>query len=121
MFSSISILGGIVPVILKHRVKGWLYWHYQFINWSVVGLYAAFWAETLTRLMPMQQFWPVVIGATVATTILGGRLIRRSQHQYFGTDVPERSVETVAVRWLLSQQTDTPYLSSLVSSVDPIF
>ncbi len=86
VFSSVCILGGMVPVMLKQRVKYYLYWHYYFINWSVVGLYAAFWAETLSRMVPMQQFWPVVVGISTVTTALGGRLIRRNQHRYLGTE-----------------------------------
>jgi len=78
IFSSVSILGGMVPVLFRHRVRDWLIWHYYFMNWSVVGLYAAFWAETLTRTLPMRQFWPIVAVATAVTTGIGGYLIRRN-------------------------------------------
>lgn len=77
VFSSITIVGGIVPALLKRYVSSWIYFHYFFMNWSVVGLYAAFWAETLVRLFPMKQFWPVVAVATGLTTFIGGRLISR--------------------------------------------
>lgn len=77
LFSTVSILGGMVPVLLRHRVRNWLQWHYYLMNWSVVGLYAAFWAETFTRTLPMGQFWPIVVGATAMTTTVGSVLIRR--------------------------------------------
>ncbi|MFD2569006.1 DUF2306 domain-containing protein [Spirosoma soli] len=78
IWSSISILLGMVPVILKRPGNGkWLHLHYYFMNWSVVGLYAAFWAESLVRLFPIQYFWPVVVLATVGTVVIGARLIRR--------------------------------------------
>lgn len=78
LVSLASLAGGMVPALARGRIRGWLYWHYYFMSWSVVGLYAAFWAETFTRLLPMHVFWPVVVGATAATTAVGARLIRRN-------------------------------------------
>lgn len=90
LWSSVSIVAGMVPVLIKRPGKGrWLGIHYYFMNWSVVGLYAAFWAETLVRFFPMQQFWPVVIVATVGTTIIGGRLIRKHQARLTGPPAAE--------------------------------
>ncbi|QJD79709.1 DUF2306 domain-containing protein [Spirosoma rhododendri] len=82
LFSTASILGGMVPALFRHRVRNWLQWHYYFMNWSVVGLYAAFWAETFTRTLPMGQFWPIVVGATVTTTTVGAILIRRNAARF---------------------------------------
>ena len=82
VFSTVSILGGMVPMFFRRQITGWLHWHYFFINWSVVGLYAAFWAETLVRLVPMAQFWPVVVGATVGTAITGSILIRKNKSRF---------------------------------------
>jgi uncharacterized membrane protein len=78
LFSLVTIIGGMVPVLLHHRVRNWQIWHYYFMNWSVVGLFAAFWAETLTRTLLMGQFWPVVMIATAATTSIGAYLIRKN-------------------------------------------
>ncbi len=77
LFSTACILGGTVPALFRHCIRHWLQWHYYFMNWSVVGLYAAFWAETFTRTLPMGRFWPIVAGATVVTTTIGAVLIRR--------------------------------------------
>ncbi|MBO0934208.1 DUF2306 domain-containing protein [Fibrella aquatilis] len=79
LFSSLSIVAGMAPVVLKKPTDGWLIMHYQFMNWSVVGLYAAFWAETLTRTLPIRQFWPIVIAATTVTMIIGSYFIRKHQ------------------------------------------
>ncbi len=82
VFSAITIVGGMLPMFFRKQITGWLHWHYFFINWSVVGLYAAFWAETLVRLVPMAQFWPVVIAATVGTGITGSILIRKNKNRF---------------------------------------
>jgi uncharacterized membrane protein len=78
LVSLTSLLGGMVPVLARRRISGWIYWHYYFMSWSVVGLYAAFWAETFTRLLPMSRFWPAVVVATAATMLVGSFLIRRN-------------------------------------------
>lgn len=76
--SLLGLAGGMIPVLLRNRISKWIYWHYHFMNWSIVGLYAAFWAETLTRTLPMNQFWPVVLVATTLTSVIGSYLIRRN-------------------------------------------
>lgn len=78
LISLASLAGGMLPLLGRRYVEGWLHWHYYFMNWSVVGLYAAFWAETLTRLLPMHVFWPVVVVATAGTAAIGSILIRRN-------------------------------------------
>ncbi|CCH52300.1 hypothetical protein BN8_01289 [Fibrisoma limi BUZ 3] len=82
LISSGSIVAGMVPVLFRHRINGWLIYHYYFMNWSVVGLYAAFWAETLVRAVPMRAFWPVVMIATLATTVVGAWLIRKNKDRF---------------------------------------
>lgn len=77
IISLFSLMAGIAPALLRQRVKNWMHWHYYFMNWSVVGLYAAFWAELFTRTLPMGQFWPVVMIATGITTGIGSYFIRK--------------------------------------------
>jgi len=84
--SMVSIVGGMVPALFRQRVNNWIYWHYYFMNWSVVGLYAAFWAETFTRTLPMKQFWPIVMITTTITALIGSVLIRR----HAGRLLPEK-------------------------------
>lgn len=50
--SSVTLLGGIVPILLK-KPKSYISLHYNFMYWSVFGLYGAFMAEALTRVPPM--------------------------------------------------------------------
>lgn len=95
VWSSVSIVAGMVPVLIKKPGEGkWLRLHYYFMNWSVVGLYAAFWAETLVRFFPIQQFWPVVLGATLGTVLIGGILIKRNQARFMTTYQPRPQTTT---------------------------
>lgn len=87
LMSTGSIIGGIVPALFRKRSSNWIYRHYYFMNWSVVGLYAAFWAETLTRILPINQFWPIVMIATGITVAIGSFLIRRNA----GRLLPEKT------------------------------
>ncbi|MBO0952566.1 DUF2306 domain-containing protein [Fibrella forsythiae] len=73
----LCLTGGMVPALLRSRINSWIYWHYYFMSWSVVGLFAAFWSETLTRDLPVGQFWPLVLLATLVTAMAGSFLIRR--------------------------------------------
>lgn len=47
--SSITIVGGMLPMIIK-RPKSYISLHYNFMYWSVFGLYGAFMAEVLVRI-----------------------------------------------------------------------
>jgi uncharacterized membrane protein len=78
LVSLVSIAGGMVPALMRRQILSWQHWHYYFMNWSVVGLYAAFWAETFTRTLPIGHFWPVVVGASGGTIAVGSFLIRRN-------------------------------------------
>ena len=78
LLSLASIARGIVPALVRQRVKNWMHWHYYFMTWSVVGLYSAFWAELLTRTLPMDRFWPIVAVATAVTSSVGAYFIRRN-------------------------------------------
>lgn len=59
IFSTIALLGGMVPAILRKPEKGWISLHFNFMYWSVMGLYAAFVAEIFTRVPQMRFFWMV--------------------------------------------------------------
>lgn len=74
--SLFSIAMGLIPAIKKTKEK-WQTQHYYFMNWSVVGLYCAFWAELGVRFFDMRYFWWVVMLATMATSFLGALIINR--------------------------------------------
>ncbi len=76
LLSLFSIAMGILPAI-RRKNDQWLYNHFYFMNWSVVGLYCAFWAEIGVRLFDMRYFWWVVMLATMLTSTLGAIVINR--------------------------------------------
>jgi len=53
------------------------------MNWSVVGLYCAFRAETGTRLLDGQHFWWVVALASFGTAMIGMILINKKAKALF--------------------------------------
>ena len=76
IFSFITILAAIIPTLL--RTKNWIYFHFYFMNWSVIGLYCAFIAEVGTRFVKnMQQFWWVVFLAMLFPCIIGAIMINK--------------------------------------------
>jgi len=74
LISLFSIVMGIIPA--WKRKENWLNRHFYFMNWSVVGLYWAFWAEVGVRFLDMQYFWWVVMVATLLTSLVGSRIIK---------------------------------------------
>lgn len=70
-----SISLGIYPAF--KRKENWLTQHFYFMNWSVIGLYCAFWAELGVRLFDMRHFWWAVMLATILTSFIGFIIINR--------------------------------------------
>lgn len=79
-----GIVGGMIPVIRKKPRKTWLEFHYEFMSWSVVGLYAAFWSETFSRFFRFSGFWVVVATATAVTIAVGATLIKMKKKKVLG-------------------------------------
>ncbi|MEQ8523393.1 DUF2306 domain-containing protein [Gracilimonas sp.] len=80
-----SVIGGFVPAFLKKPEGSWLEYHYEFMNWSVVGLYAAFWSETFTRFFSFADwggFWMLVGSATGVTVAVGAYLIKKKKNYF---------------------------------------
>ena len=76
IISLIGVTGGMIPAIRKRN--NWLPYHFYFMNWSVVGLYCAFWAEVGTRFVGnMMQFWWTVALATFITGMIGYFIINK--------------------------------------------
>ncbi len=76
IFSLITILAAIIPTFL--RTENWFYYHFYFMNWSIIGLYCAFIAEVGTRFVKnMQQFWWIVFLAMLLPSIIGGIIIHK--------------------------------------------
>ncbi|WOC40036.1 DUF2306 domain-containing protein [Polaribacter sp. HL-MS24] len=80
IISLLTVLLAIIPTLL--RVKKWMYFHFYYMNWSVVGLYCAFWAEIGTRFAKNSlQFWAAVCVAMLLTSIFGAILINKKAKQ----------------------------------------
>ncbi len=71
LLSLLTIALGMVPIWTKKPVNKWKYLHFSFMYWSVIGLYAAFAAEILTR-VPETPFFGMVGIATGGIMLLGG-------------------------------------------------
>jgi uncharacterized membrane protein len=79
--SGITLIAGFVPAYLRYPRKGWLELHYEFMNWSYVGLVAAAVSEVLTRL-PSSPFWGAVLAGSLAVFVIGGFFIVRGRGKY---------------------------------------
>ncbi len=79
VISLATLIAGLIPAYLKKPEGKWLEMHYEFMNWSVVGLYAAFWSETFTRFFAFQGFWIVVGVATAVTVFVGAIFIKKKK------------------------------------------
>ena len=79
--SGITLIAGFVPAYLRYPRKGWLDLHYEFMNWSYVGLIAAGVSEVATRL-PSAPFWPAVVASMFAVFLFGGIWISRSRGKH---------------------------------------
>lgn len=82
-FSVVSLMSltvGMLPMILKLSNK--IRFHYRFMSWSVVGLYAAFVAEIFTRFIRFEYFWVVVMIGTILVSAVGGYLIEKNAKKF---------------------------------------
>ncbi len=73
ILSGLTVLAGMLAVIKKK--KGWIYRHFAYMYWSVIGLYAAFASETLTRI-PDSPFYSMV-GLASSLIFLAGAICHR--------------------------------------------
>lgn len=76
--SLLTLIAGFIPAYRRLPRERWLEFHYEFMNWSYVGLIAAGVSEVATRL-PSAPFWPAVMASMFAVFLAGGILISRSR------------------------------------------
>ena len=79
--SVITLMAGFIPAYFRLPHGRWLELHYEFMNWSYVGLVAAGVSEAATRL-PSTPFWPAVFAGSLAVFFVGGMLIARRRSRY---------------------------------------
>lgn len=94
------MLAGFIPAFLRYPRKGWLELHYEFMNWSYVGLVAAAVSEVLTRL-PSSPFWGAVLAGSLAVFLIGGILIVRGRGKYRFEEQTQR-FDDAGVSWLMA-------------------
>jgi hypothetical protein len=70
LISVATLIAGFAPVILRRPRANWIEIHAYFMCWSYVGLVAALVAEISVR-VPGVGFGPAVIGALIASVVLG--------------------------------------------------
>jgi len=85
LFSLCTVIFGMIwPILLRHKAN-WMYWHFQAMAWSYVGLWAAFFSEVIVRL-PFVEFgliFGVVVGATSFTVVaIGGYFIVQYKNKW---------------------------------------
>lgn len=73
LLSLVTLLLGMVPIWRKKPKDKWKFFHFTFMYWSVIGLYAAFAAEVLTRI-PEAPFFGMV-GIATGVIMLGGGIV----------------------------------------------
>lgn len=61
--SSVTLALGMIPVAMKP--DKWVIYHFSWMYWSVIGLYAAFVSEVFTRTLPTPFFSAVGIGTGI--------------------------------------------------------
>ncbi|MCP4457395.1 MAG: DUF2306 domain-containing protein [Cytophagales bacterium] len=82
VMSLACVLAGIIPAI-RRKNNDWLKRHYYYMGGSVIGLYAAFWAEVGTRAFDNKFFWLVVVLASTLTTVVGVYVMRKQAKTRF--------------------------------------
>lgn len=80
LISLITLIGGMIPVLLR-KPESWLTLHYSFMYWSVMGLYAAFVSEVLTR-VPETPFFGMVGLATGVIMFAAGGYFYFGKHRW---------------------------------------
>lgn len=78
--STVTLFGGMLPVIFRRPRKTWLNLHFSFMYWSVFGLYAAFVAEMAVRLPIRTAFsstttFFIIVGVATLLTMTVGQIV----------------------------------------------
>lgn len=87
--SFLTLTGGMAPVITKKPKKNWMSLHYSFMYWSVIGLYAAFVSEMLTRI-PETPFFGMLGIATLGVMVAANILFRKYQKSWKRRFMPDK-------------------------------
>jgi uncharacterized membrane protein len=78
VFSLATIFFGMAWPLFSRRNSGWLYWHFQAMSWSYIGLWAAFISEIAVRLPFIDFGWMFGLAVGISTIFvcaLGGYFV----------------------------------------------
>jgi len=50
VISSLTLICGLIPILIKRPISNYKSLHYSFMYWSIMGVYGAFVSETLVRM-----------------------------------------------------------------------
>ncbi len=92
VFTSLTVLAGMIPVWRKIPVRNWLQWHYGFLYLSVLELYIALVAEFLVRI-PQLTFMVVATLSSGVVLVPGSILFFRRFAKSW--KVPSIGVKTI--------------------------
>jgi uncharacterized membrane protein len=70
LVATFSLVAGMLPMLKKVRTPQDLETHFKRMYWSVVGLYAAFAAESFVRIPKFGSFWAAVAWSFVGVFIV---------------------------------------------------
>jgi len=98
LVSTITLLGGMIPMILK-KPKAYISLHLSFMYWSVFGLYGAFVAELLVRIpriviedgAPNPMFYNLVGVGVFITMGFGYFFFYKNKQKWLGFDKSQES------------------------------
>lgn len=103
--SLLTLFAGMIPVILRKPEKHWFGLHFNFMYWSVMGLYAAFVAEMSIRLpirtmfTSAKTFFTTVAVATLLTMLVGQIFFLKNKKKWQNLNVvssdEKNSLETI--------------------------
>lgn len=79
--SGLTLIAGMYPAFFMRHKEGWIGLHIGFMYWSVMGLYAAFVAETMVRI-PETPFFGMVGIATAVVMGIGGFVFYRNRAKW---------------------------------------
>lgn len=80
VLSSVTLILGMYPILVK-KSKNYIYHHFNFMYWSVAGLYCAFFAEIFTRIpfileMPnSRQLFGILTGVSTLLVMIIAAII----------------------------------------------
>lgn len=92
--SLFTLSAGMIPILTKQPAIGYISMHYNFMYWSVIGLYCAFAAETLVRLpkvviidgVPATMFYKMIGVAIAIVMFFGVLFFIRKKEQWAAFD-----------------------------------